>query len=581
MDNSAYIGIDVGTSSARALLVNKNGTTIASASKDTITFRDSHNHTVYEQSTDNIWDAILTCVKDCLSSSNTPPEAVKGIGFDATCSLAVCDFDGNPVTVTEGKELGHVGTRNIILWADHRAEQEADDIDAIARGSTVLEYIGGRMTVEMEIPRILWLKKHMEPQLFERCQFFNLPDFLTYRATQNDTRSCCSVTCACSFIPERGWSDEFFEKIGLEDLPRNVYRQMGAANDNVLTAGMPVGKGLSKKAANELGLLEGTPVGSGVIDGYGGWLGTVAASYNDKGNLPKTIKDVEQSQHRLAAVAGTSTCLIVQSREGAFIKGLWGPWKNIVFPGWTMNEGGQPATGQLIDFMIRTHLGHSRLVEVARTQQITIYEVLWNVLRKLQTEQGVNSLTELTKDMHFYPDVHGNRSPIADSRMRGAIFGLTLDDSLHDLACKYYLMMESIALQTRHVIDELNAKGHTIDSIYVSGGQAKNLLMMQLLADTCDMPVILPFDHSKTVVLGAAILGRFATESVAQKLSEKEQNNLLWNIMVEMTPPGRVLSPSASDKQKRLLEAKYLIFREQIVVQQRWRREIAEALVER
>ncbi|EEB87301.1 hypothetical protein MPER_15409, partial [Moniliophthora perniciosa FA553] len=72
--------------------------------------------------------------------------------------------------------------------------------------------------------------------------------------------------------------------------------------------------------------------------------------------------------------------------------------------------------------------------------------------------------------------------------MRGAIFGLTLDHSLQDLAQKYYLTLESIALQTRHVIDELNASGHTINTIYVSGGQAKNGLMMQLVADICDMP---------------------------------------------------------------------------------------------
>ncbi|KAI3604828.1 ribitol kinase [Moniliophthora roreri] len=585
---SVYIGVDVGTGSARAMLVTKDGTTIASSTKDTTTFRDPKNHSTYEQSTNDIWAAISQCVKDCLSSSKTPPSNVKGISFDATCSLAVCDFSGNPVVVTDGEQLGELGDRNVILWADHRAEKEADFIDAMANGCAVLDFIGGRMTVEMEVPRILWLKKHMDPKLFEQCQFFNLPDFLTYRATQDSTRSCCSVTCACSFVPERGWIDEYFEKIGLEEFPRNGYKQMGAANGNVLTAGMPVGRGLSKKAADELGLLGGTPVGSGVIDGYGGWLGTVAGRYTSDGKLSEAVKDVEESQHRLAAVAGTSTCLIVQSKKGAFVKGLWGPWKDIIFPGWAMNEGGQPATGQasslnismnLIDFMIKTHPSYPRLLEIAQAQRTSIYKVLWDTLRKLQNEANVDSLTELTKDMHFYPDLHGNRSPIADSRMRGAIFGLTLDDSLQDLAQKYYLSLSSIALQTRHVIDELNASGHSINTIYVSGGQAKNPLMMQLLADTCYMPVILPYDHTNTVVLGAAVLARFAAE-VVETMTEREQNDLLWNIMVEMTPPGRILPPSASERQRNLLEAKYVIFKEQIVIQQRWRREMAEALEE-
>lgn len=122
----------------------------------------------------------------------------------------------------------------------------------------------------MEVPKILWLKKHMSPSHFSRCQFFDLPDFLTYKATGVSTRSCCSVTCKCSFVPtHKGWQSDFFEKIGLSDIvDGGNYKQMGAAGGEVLTAGLPVGKGLSKKAAEELGLVEGTPVGSGLIDAF-------------------------------------------------------------------------------------------------------------------------------------------------------------------------------------------------------------------------------------------------------------------------------------------------------------------------
>lgn len=121
----------------------------------------------------------------------------------------------------------------------------------------------------MEVPKVLWLKKRMDPALFARCQFFDLPDFLTYKATGDTTRSFCSVTCKCSFVPsESGWQDEFFQKIGLPEFPQEGYRQMGAAQGAVHNAGVPVGKGLSKQAAEDLGLVEGTPVGSGVIDAY-------------------------------------------------------------------------------------------------------------------------------------------------------------------------------------------------------------------------------------------------------------------------------------------------------------------------
>jgi len=115
-------------------------------------------------------------------------------------------------------------------------------------------------------------------------------------------------------------------------------------------------------------------------------------------------------------------------------------------------------------------------------------------------------------DIYTRPTL-GNRSPLADSRMRGSFVGLALDSSLADLALKFNVTLEAIALQTRHIVDTLNAKGHSIQEIYISGGQAKNAPLVQLLANVCGIPVILPgFDGGTSVVLGAAMLGRFAAE---------------------------------------------------------------------
>ncbi|KAG6820228.1 hypothetical protein H0H93_003730 [Arthromyces matolae] len=578
-DDSCYIGIDVGTGSVRASLVKKDGSVLASSTHNTITYRDPNDHRIFEQSSTNIWSSICSAVKDCLVASEQPPSAVKGLGFDATCSLAVSDFQGEPVIVTKGDQLGQCGERNVILWADHRAEKEANLINGT--GSVVLDYVGGVMSLEMEIPKILWLKNHMEPSLFSRCQFFDLPDFLTYRATSNVTRSCCSLTCKCSYVPSSGWNAEFFKAIGLEEITKGEYKQIGAESTNLLTAGRPVGKGLSKRAAQELGLEEGTPVGSGLIDAYAGWLGTVAARYKENGKLSEVVPSLDASRHRLAAVAGTSTCHLVQSVAGVFVDGVWGPYKDAVFQGWWMNEGGQSSTGQ-------------------------------KTLDKLISEQNVSTATELTKDLHMYPDFHGNdnrlclianlifeyskgnRSPIADPRMRGSFVGLELDDGLNDLARKYNVTLEAIALQTRHIVDEMNAKGHQISAIYMSGGQVKNLPLMKLIANTCSMPVILPSEHSGAVVLGAAMLGRFAAEVSQHNIDEEshetatyiapcdlnveEQSNLLWKIMVEMTPVGVLVAPSSSTKEKKLLEAKYKIFRESIDLQKRWRAEMDAAL---
>jgi ribulose kinase len=93
--------------------------------------------------------------------------------------------------------------------------------------------------------------------------------------------------------------------------------------------------------------------------------------------------------------------------------------------------------------------------------------------------------------------------------------------------------MEAIALQTRHIVDEMNAHGHEITSIYMSGGQAKNIPMMELVANTCNMPVVTPYSSSAAVVQGAAMLGRFAAETNTSKdFSKENQGKRLWEIMV-------------------------------------------------
>jgi ribulose kinase len=119
---------------------------------------------------------------------------------------------------------------------------------------------------------------------------------------------------------------------------------------------------------------------------------------------------------------------------------------------------------------------------------------------------------------------------------------------------------------------------------------------MSLLANTCGVPIILPASPSAAVVLGAAMLGRFAADAEARgKMSAKEQGEALWDVMVcvdlsygstreglnlcqvQMTPTGTVVRPGTSSREKKLLEAKYKIFRESIEIQKRWREEIEEA----
>jgi len=166
--------------------------------------------------------------------------------------------------------------------------------------------------------------------------------------------------------------------------------------------------------------------------------------------------------------------------------------------------------------------------------------------------------------------------------MRGSITGLSLDRSLSDLARKFHLALEAIALQTRHIVSSMNARGHEIRTIFLSGGQARNAALVQLLADVCSIPVVLPASVPDAVTRGAAMLGRFAAEATALGEGRGRDDpaylgEALWDVMVEMTPAGSLVTPAASPKEHKLLEAKYSIFLESIEIQNRWRAQMDAA----
>ena len=124
----------------------------------TLTHRSPTDHRIFEQSTTNIWTSLSTSCKAILKSSGIDPSLVKGIGYDATCSLAVVNRNGQPVSVSRtgeseddeddknlGREVSGEQAWNVILWADHRAEDEADQINSTGEG--VLGFVGKTMSV--------------------------------------------------------------------------------------------------------------------------------------------------------------------------------------------------------------------------------------------------------------------------------------------------------------------------------------------------------------------------------------------------------------------------------------------------
>lgn len=520
-----FVGVDVGTGSARACIIDTNGTILGLCEKPISRKELKRNHIT--QNSTEIWNAICFCVKGALRDSGVEGSEVFGIGFDATCSLvAISESKDAPAAV--GPDFSDDKT-NIILWMDHRAPEETDEINAT--GDKALKYVGGQMSIEMEIPKIKWLKHNRQNGL-DDLKFYDLADYLTHRATGSEARSYCSTVCKQGFVPigvdgsETGWSKEFLEGINLPELAANDFQKLGGIpgkNGTFLSAGDVVGK-LTAKSAEELGLTTETVVGSGVIDAYAGWIGTVAGKV-DLPSHPELSQDSNGSMDtacgRIAAVAGTSTCHVSMTKDPCFVKGVWGPYRDVMAPGYWLAEGGQSCTGALLAHVLASHPAHNELVHLADASNLSKFDYLNLVLENMVSETNSRSVVALAKHIFFYGDFHGNRSPIADPNMRASIIGQSMDSSVKDLAIQYFGACEFIAQQTRQIIEEMEKGGHQIKCVYMSGGQCRNGLLMRLLADCTGLPIIIPRYIDAAVVFGSALLGAVA----AQELVEEHINS--------------------------------------------------------
>ncbi len=482
-----FIGVDVGTGSARAGVFDASGDLKGTSSCAIQTFRPAEG--MAQQSSAEIWGAVCQSVKAAVYAAGVASDDIAGIGFDATCSLVVTGMEGSPVSVDPENH----NEQNVMLWMDHRAMADAEEINRI--GGAVLQHVGGRISPEMELPKLRWLKRNLPSQWAKADQFWDLPDWLVHRATDSFARSLCSTVCKWTYLGHKGvngegWDDDFLRSIGLEDLSRENHRSIGS---KLIAPGENVG-GLSETAAQELGLNKDTPVAASLIDAYSGAIGTLGLNLEN-----------ESLSSRLAVIAGTSTCHIAFAKKASFVPGVWGPYYGVAVPDMWALEGGQSAAGALIDAVIARHVSFSSLQNAAAAQQKRITDLLDERLRYMAEESAF-----LSSDRHVQPDFHGNRSPLADPWRKGAIVGLGLHTDENDLAIEYLATIQALAYGTRHILDEMKANGVVINTLVMSGGLARNELYVREHADATGCDVLVP-EQDEPVLLGSAILGAVAS----------------------------------------------------------------------
>lgn len=459
--SDVVLGIDIGTQSLRAAIFDLKGKCIGFGVEPIET---THPQPAWaEQDVESWWTAAKKAVPVALAKARISSDAIVAIGLDATaCTVLACREDGTPL-------------RPALLWMDQRSFREAEEISRTA--DPILRYVSGAVSPEWMLPKALWLKRN-EPATFGRAdRVVECTNWMMYRLTGEWTLSLNHVTVKWNYArPDGGWSRAMLDRVELSDLPEKWPSDI-----------VPLGKGngkLSKQAAADLGLKVGTPVAQGGIDAYLGMIGLGATGAGD-----------------LAMIMGSSTCHLAQTDREIFGSGLLGCYPDATVEGLYTVEGGQTATGSIVDWY-RRHFAGNESAEAARTGR-HVYEIL---------DEKAAAVPPGSEGLVCLDYWQGNRCPRKDPRARGTIWGLTLSHGPGHLMRSIY---EATALGTRHLLEDAASFGLTIERIFAGGGGVQSQLWMQIHADALGKEIHLGTDP-QACALGSAIVaathgGCFAT----------------------------------------------------------------------
>ncbi|MEZ5803480.1 MAG: FGGY family pentulose kinase [Rhizobiaceae bacterium] len=503
--------VDVGTGSARAGIFDTEGNLLG-RDDAAIEMRQVRPGEA-EHDSEQIWKAVGAAVRAARETSGAAPEDVRAIAFDATCSLVVRDADGGQLPVSPDGERRW----DTIVWLDHRALEEAGE--ATATRHPALAAVGGTMPPEMQIPKLMWLKRRLPETWNAAHGIFDLSDFLAFRASGSGARSQSTLACKWNWRRDMpgGWPAELLETLGISDMAERAGLSAGA-----VAVGSPLGT-LTPEAAATLGLTTGCLAGAGMVDAYAGALGKL-------GYLP--ARDLET---HAALIAGTSSCVMFASAAPTHFGAVWGPFPDAALPGRWMSEAGQSVSGALLDHMIRLRgmepnaATHRRIAERIGT------------LRLLEGADFAGRL-------HVLPDFHGNRAPFGDARALGVVHGLALDTSFDSLCRLYWRTCVAIALGIRHILDALRQAGREITTLHIAGGHLKNPLMMELYANALGCRVM------QSAAPEAVLLGTAMAAAAAGGLHE--------NLGAAARAMGKPATPRDGDPTGAAYERDYRIFLE-------------------
>src|SRR5579885_813948 len=446
-----WLGIDIGTGSSRALIVDARGRVLAGY---TAAHEDIHMERPMwaEQRPENWWDAAVEAIRGALAQAGVPGREVRAIGLSGQMhGLVMLDEAGAVI-------------RPALIWCDQRSQAQVDAVHARLGRENVLRYIANPVLTGFTLPKLLWVRDH-EPRNFERARKMLLPkDYVRYQLTGEFASEVSDASGTAVFdVVHRRWSWEMMDAL---ELDRSL---LPACYESSEITGC-----ISAAAAQRTGLAPGTPVVGGG--------GDQAASAVGNGIVAEGI---------VSCTLGTSGVVFAHMEKVAYDPaGRVHTFCHAVRGKWHVMGVTQGAGLSLQWFRNQFAPGAS-------------YDDL--MAEAAHSPPGARGL-------YWLPYLMGERTPHLDAAARGGWIGLTAKHSRADLI---RALLEGVAYSQKDGLDLIQALEVDIASIRASGGGARSRLWRQILADVFGKPVVTVASQEGSAlgaaILAMAATGEYAS----------------------------------------------------------------------
>lgn len=500
MDNQYVIGLDFGTDSVRAVLVNAtNGETLASNVHWYKRWKegrycDPSANQFRQHPLDHI-EGMEHTIKEVIRETRVTPDSVKGICIDTTGSSPI-PVDKSGTALSLETDFAENPNAMMVLWKDHTAIGEADEINNLARswgGEDYTKYEGGIYSSEWFWAKILHVTREDQAVKQAAHSWVEHCDLMTYMLTGNENltslkRSRCAAGHKAMW--HESWNglpkDEFLSKLDpyLVEVKKNLYTETYTSDES---AG-----NLSQEWADKLGLTTDTVIAVGTFDAHAGAVGA------------------EVEEFTLVRVMGTSTCDIIVSSKDIIgqktVNGICGQVDGSVIPGMIGLEAGQSAFGDVLAWfrdILSWPLDNLLAGSLSSEQLEEIKEKMIAELAKQAEQTPVDESVPVALDW-----VNGRRTPDANQSLKAAIVNLSLGTKAPHI---FRALVEAICFGSKKIVDRFENEGVQIKSVVGIGGVAKKSgFIMQTLADVLNMPIKIAVSE-QAPALGAAMYAAVAS----------------------------------------------------------------------